>query len=714
MAVIGKIRQRSGLLIFLIGASIVGFLVMDATNSQFSVLKGRKDSVGKVNGEKISYNDFNKKYEENVKNTEDQMRGQPMSDEQRNGLKTQTWNQMVNDIIFNKIYDKLGINVTPDEMNELATGQENASPYIKQNGQFRNPQTGQFDPSLVRMYLSRLDQDPEGVEPGTVRRQWLNFETMLKQNQYQEKYNNLVTKGLFVPTWMGEMTYNDQNRLADFKYVQLPYSDVNDADVKVTDEDLKKYVDEHSARFKQEEETRKIDYVTFDIAASSADSAKTIQYLEEKRADFAAAKTASDDSVFVKLYSETPFDGAYYEKDKTLAPTQIKDSLFTAKIGTIVGPYVDNVFFKMAKISDRKLISDSVHVRDISFSFAGITSQEQANGIFKQIDSIYKAIDSLHGDFAQFAFAFSSDQASKMKGGDLGWVKRGTKDKAYNDLIFFHAQKGKLYKVPNQTENAIHLVQVIEDKPTTPAVLVSYLTKEILPSPETERNIYSTATNFAADNQSEAKFKASGEKVNMKTVSAVKKDAFDIPGLGSARDLIKWVYGAKKGDVSPVYTVDKKHVVALLEVVRAKGVPELDALRDAVKPEVIKDKKFEILSKKIADAKASNIDDLASKLAKSATEADKVSFGRPAVNGAFEPKVAATALVTPVGKLSVPVKGNAGVYVTQTIAVQEPVKTTDYSMYTYQLKQQLQSKSRYAQEVEKKLANIDDNRFDFF
>ena len=711
MAVIGKIRQRSGLLIFLIGASIVGFLVMDATNSQFSVLKGRKDSIGKVNGEKITYNDFTKKYEENVKSTEDQMRGQPMSDDQRNSIRTQTWNEMVNDIIFNKIYTKLGINVTPEEMNELATG-ENASPAITQVPAFKNPKTGQFDPNQVRLYLSSLDRDQEGAEPGTNRKTWLRFETALKQGQFQQKYSNLIVKGLYVPSWMGEMTYNDQNRLVDFKYVLLPYTDINDADVKVSDDDLKKYMNDHAARFKQEEETRKIDYVTFDIVASGSDSVKTVQYLQAKLADFSAGKTPAEDSIFVKLYSETPYDAAYYEKDKVLAP--VKDSLFAVKVGTVVGPYVDGGAFKYAKVSDRKLISDSVHVRDITFSFANVGSQEAANVIFKQIDSVYKAIDSLHGDFGQFAATFSADPMGKMRGGDLGWIKQGEKDKAINDLVFFHAQKGKLYKVPSATENAIHLIQVVEDKPTKPAVLVTYFTKEILPTPETEKFIYGTATNFAADNQSEAKFKASGEKLRIKTVNAVRKDAFDIDGLGSARDLVKWVYTAKKGDVSPIYTVDKKHVVALLETVRAKGLPEVDAVRDMIKADVVKDKKFELLSKKVADAKAANIDDLATKLNKAATLAEKSSFGRPAVNGAFEPKVVATALASPAGKLSQAVEGNGGVYVVQTVAVQEPVKTTDYGMYTYQLKQQLQGKARYAPEVEKKLANIDDNRFDFF
>jgi peptidyl-prolyl cis-trans isomerase D len=665
--------------------------------------------VGKVNGEKITYNDFTKKYEENIKSTEDQMRGQPMSDEQRNEIRTQTWNQMVNDIIFEKIYHSLGINVTPDEMNELATG-ENVSPAIVQN--FRNPKTGQFDPNNVRMFLSSLDQDQEGTEPGTRRKMWLRFETALKEGQFQEKYNNLITKGFYVPSWMGEMTYNDQNRLVDFKYVQLPYSDVNDADVKVSDDDLKKYLDEHGARFKQDEETRKIDYVTFDIAASAGDSAKTVQYLEDKRADFAAGKTPSDDSVFVRLYSETPYDGAYYEKDKVVSP--VKDSLFSVKVGSIVGPYIDGGSFKLAKVSDRKLISDSVRVRDIVFSFANVTSQEAANVAFQQIDSVFKAIDSLHGDFAQFAAAFSADQNSKMRGGDLGWIKQGEKDKAYNDLIFFHAQKGKTYKLPVQAENAIHILQVVEDKPTSPAVLVSYFTKEIVPSPETEKVIYETASNFAADNQSEAKFKASGEKMHMKSLPGVMKDAFEIRGLGSARDLIKWVYTAKKGDVSPIYTVDKRHVVALLESVHPKGLPDLDAVKDIIRPEVIKDKKFEMLSKKVADAKAANIDDLAGKLGKVAAEADKTSFGRPAVNGAFEPKVVATALVSPVGKLSAPVEGNGGAYVVQTLAIQEPVKSADYSMYTYQMKQQMQTKARDAAEVEKKLAKVEDDRFDFF
>ena len=596
---------------------------------------------------------------------------------------------------------------------ELATP-PSTSPYIKQDAQFKNPQTGQFDPSQVRLVrYGRLEQAPEGVEPGTVRKQWLKFETLLKQNQFQSKYDNLISKGFYTPTWMAEMAYNDQNRFAAIKYVALPYTDINDADVKVSDDDYSKFLQNHEARFKADEETRKIEYVSFDIIPSGADSVKLIQYLADKRAEFQKGEKPSDDSIFVKLYSESPYDGIYYSKDKLIST--VKDSLFADKIGTIVGPYLEGDFYKLAKISDRKLISDSVKVKDIKLNFNGITTQEAANREFKFIDSIYKAIDSLKGDFGAFAATYSDDPVSKTKGGDLGWVHQNEKEKAYNDLIFYHAQKGKVYKVPVQAENAIHLVMVYEDKPSIPAVAVAYLTKEILPSPETERNIYGAATNFAADNQNEARFKAAGEKIHAKTVNALKKDAFNVEGLqGPAREVVKWAFNAKKGDVSPVYTVDKKHVVAMLVDIRPKGLPDVASVRDFIKPEVIREKKYDMLAQKITGAKAANIDELASKLGKPAQEADHISFASANLNGANEPNVGASAEDLPTGKLSQPIKGRAGAYAIQVISVQEPAKASDYSMYSFQLKQMTAAKARYAEDVQKKLAKIDDNRFDFF
>jgi len=709
MAVIGKIRQRSGLLIGIIGASIVGFLVMDATNSQFSVLRGRKDSVGKVNGEKIGIQEFEKKYEENVKTQESQMQGQGVTEDMRNYLRNMTWDQMVDEVIFKRIYNKLGLTVTPAEMSELATG-ENVHPYIKQN--FSNPQTGQFDPNVVRNYLQNLDKDAPNTEPGSNRKQWMRFEESMMKDQYQKKYDNLISKALIVPTWQAEMVYTDATRTVDFKFVQVPYTDVADADVKVTDEDLQKYMSEHSAAFKSDVESRKIQFVTFDIAASPGDSAAILSQLEEKREEFAKGATVSDDSLFVKIYSETPFDEVYYTNDKLVSP--VKDSLFNLPVKTLVGPYVDGNQFKLAKISDRKMLSDSVRVREITISFAGITTQEQAQAKYLLVDSIVKQIDSLGGNFAAFAAAFSDDAISKVKGGDIGWVKQGEKEPEYNNILFYRGKKGKTYRTISQQQNAIHMFQIVEEKPSKVGVLVTYFSREIIPSPETEKNIYSVASGFDADNQSEAKFKEAAKKLNVKTVADLHEDMFNINGLGTSRDIVKWAFKAKKGDVSVVYTVGNKHVVAMLEEITPKGLKPLDAVREQVKALVVREKKYEILAKKIEAANASSIDDLAGKLGKPAAQVDNSSFASPSMNGYYEPNVVAAALNSPVGKVSKPIKGSNGAYAVQTIAVHEPAKATDVAAYGMSLKPRVEGKARNASDVQKKLADIEDNRSVFF
>lgn len=709
MAVIGKIRERSGLLIGIIGASIVGFLVMDATNSQGSVLKGRKDTVGKVNGTKITINEFEKKYEENIKNQELQMRGQPLNDDMRNYLRNQTWDQMVNEVIFNDLYENLGINVTPEEMNELATG-NNPHPYVKQS--FSNPQTGQFDPAQVKYFIQNLDKDDPGTEPGTRRKQWLAFETEIKKNQFQTKYDNLITKGLFTPTWLGEMNYNDQNTTVDFKYLSLPYSQIADDAVKVSDEDLQAYIKKHAAMFKLDDETRKLQYVAFDIAASAGDSAQTVKSLEENRAEFAEGTTIADDSVFVKLYSETAFDGVYYTQEQVFSP--VKDSLFSLPVKSLVGPYVDGGFFKIAKITDRKMISDSVKIRQIKITFNDVTTQEAGAAKRKLVDSIFTAIDSLKADFGLMALQYSNDDASKMAGGNIGWVKQGEREKELNNLLFYRAQKGKTYLHGSAQDNAFYIFQVVEDKPTKTAVLATYLSKEIIPSPETERSIYGTATAFAADNQDKAKFLEAGKKLNIKSVDNLMKDGFAVAGLGSARELVKWAFKANKGDVSTIFTIGKKHVVAFLEEVTPAGLPTLDAVRDMVKAQVVKEKKFEELSKKITAANASNIDDLAAKLGTTVLAANQATIANPALNGAYEPKVTGTALAAAAGKVSAPIEGNSGVFVVQLIEVKQPVKQSDYTIYTYQLKQKNQGKAGAAAAVQKKLADVVDNRSDFF
>jgi peptidyl-prolyl cis-trans isomerase D len=338
----------------------------------------------------------------------------------------------------------------------------------------------------------------------------------------------------------------------------------------------------------------------------------------------------------------------------------------------VIGPYIEDGMYKFAKITNRKALSDSVRVREIIFSFDNVKTQEEAQVKRKLFDSVFTQIDSFKKDFGMMAAMFSDDQASRVKGGDKGWIKFGQSEQVYNAAIFYFASKGEVIKT--YTQNALHIVQIIEDKPTKPAVQVAYFTKTILPTPETERAIYATASKFASDNNTETKFKEAVKgNPNAKTVEFITKNDFSVYGITNARELVRWAFNAKKGEVSSIIAAEKKHLVAYVETTREKGTPELDAVKEQVKIAFIKDKKNELNAKKIEATNVKTIEELASKTGKEVAFAERVVFANPVLGTVgYEPNVVAAAVYSKPGKLSAPIEGNTGTYVVEKVSGVDP------------------------------------------
>ena len=714
MAVIGSIRKRSGLLVGAIALSIFLFLLGDAVNNNFGVLKGGKgNEAGTVNGQTISYRDYTDQLNENVKNFESQYKIS-VPDQQRNELSRQTWEEMVNNILMNETSAKTGVTVSDDELVSLTTT-NNLHPIIRQQ-LFGN---GPVDVAGLNQFVRNLDIDDKGQEPGMKRKFWNKMVKDVKKSQLQTKYAILVAAGVGnVPTWMAENQYYETNKTADFKYTMLPFSDVNDNEIKYTDNDLKDYLSKNAAKFTSPEESRNIRYVAFNVTASSVDSGAALKALNERLDEFKKGEKKSDDSLFVKLYSETQFDDLYKTKDQ-LVGNAIADSAFSMPLHSVIGPYVEGGSYKYAKISARKMMSDSVKVKEIVFSFANVKSEAEQKARLMLIDSLYKAIDSLHADFGAVAAAYSDDQASKNAGGVVGWVSSANPqmDPYYRSIVFHNGEVGKTYRYIDGQQNLIKFVQIAEEKPTKQGVKVAYYTRAIMPSTETENNIYSNVNQFVSANSSEDKFKAymKAHEQDVKTAVNITKGSYEVMGLGSARPLVKWVFGAKRGDISPIISLgstatDRKHVIAYLESVTSTGTPDLESVKEKVKYLYLQDKKFELLSKKIADAKASNVDELASKLGKPAMQADKVTFQNATLPTGREPVVAAAGVYLAQGKMSGPIKGTNGVYVVQKISGFDPPKPTDLSQAIMAEKNAGYSKARGIAEAMKRLAKIDDNR----
>ncbi|MBA2422248.1 MAG: SurA N-terminal domain-containing protein, partial [Chitinophagales bacterium] len=222
MAIIGVIRNRMGpIIVIVIGLALAVFVLETALNSNSSLLKGNKDIVGVIDGEKIHYRDFTNQVDETVSTYKLQTNQSNVDDNTTYSLRDQTWNQLITDQINGSEYRKLGLTVSSDELKDMFLG-NNPVPEIKQA--FTNPQNGIFDPMAVKNYIENLDQSAEGEQPGERRARWVAFEKAQKQNRLLTKYQNLIAKAMYVPKWQAEMDYNEKNTRASIQYVMIPYT----------------------------------------------------------------------------------------------------------------------------------------------------------------------------------------------------------------------------------------------------------------------------------------------------------------------------------------------------------------------------------------------------------------------------------------------------------------------------------------------------------
>lgn len=719
MAVIGKIRGLGWKLAFIIGIVLFLFLISSELQNVNGLFNGSKTTLANINGTSISPQDFDKKINENEANFLLNKRdgNQNISEEERQQIREQTWNELKTSTIMDKVYQENGILVTTEEKLELTQGKF-AHPVMKQN--FPDPATGGVNSMAVKQFVTSLDKPQEGFEPGQKRKIWTNLEKYIVDDRHNTKYTGLLSKTIYAPKWAGEMLYNDYTTTSDLSVIQLLYGSIPDKDVKIEDKDLKEYLTAHSKKYETKEESRRIKFVTFAVTPSTFDSLEVSKYMSEK---FAELKTTDNDTVFINLYSESQYNGQWQRKSE-MSGANI-DSIFSLPVGGYAGPYYDGMAMKVAKVTNRKMLSDSVQYQQVFFS---IKTQEEANAKIVIFDSLFKQLDTLGGDMTAIANAFSEDPANTQQisategmklGGFKGWT---TKSMVSPQLAYFlfDNNEGRYMKV--QDDKGIYILKVVRDNPTVPAIKVSYLTKSIIPSKETEDGILSTVSKFANDNHDANKFELATKKIsplNTREFTLAEND-YQIPGVGISRQLIRWVYEAKKFDVSTPFRVDDKYVVAMVRQIVPKGVPSVDQIKVELTSAVLKEKKAALLSKKVTAAAAKSIDLLASKLGVQVVQIPGVNFANPYVgnlsrNG--EPAVVGAAAGLVKGKLSSPIVGNEGVYVLVVNDVKPvPVKdASQYKIYGSGVGQQIASRivSGIAKAIVEK-ANITDNRSTFY
>ena len=652
MSIIQRIRDKAAWFLFIaIGVSLLGFLVQDAFVGKTGkgLFGGSTTTVGTVNGKKIEVAE----YEQKIKQMEDQYQnmGYPMNDMMRQSVRENAWNQIISENNINEEVNKLGISVTPKELDDMLFGPNAPEEFKKQ---FTNEQ-GIYDVNAAKNAIAQLRKQKSAMAD--------NFNNVylpaLVSNRLHEKFVSLLSNTAYFPKWMLEKMNSDNNSLAAVSYVNIPYSTVADSSIKISDDEITAYISKHKDEFKQEE-SRGIAYVVFDASPSAADTASLMNNLALLKKELVNTPEADINTFLAKNGSQINFTDSYISKTAIQVPN--KDSIMALPNGAVYGPYIDAGNLTIAKKIDEKVLPDSVKARHILIATADRNGQPLMPDSVaeKRIDSIKSAIER-GSRFDSLAAKFSDDPGSKVLGGDLGYFASGRMVKEFNDFCF-SGKKGERKVV--KTQFGYHLIEIEDQKNFNPAYKIAYLSKTITPSQETDEKASGLASQFASESRNAKAFDENVKKRNYNKMLAadIKHNDMNIPALGSSRQMVKWIYEADRGDVSEMFTIDNKYVVGTVTEINKEGIASAAKARPMVEYIIRNQKKAEQIKKKIGTA--NTLEAIAAATNQPVLKADSVAFSAPFFPGAGqEGKVGGYAFTAAAkGKVSSPIAGNGGVY----------------------------------------------------
>uniref|UniRef100_UPI0027E3ADB7 peptidylprolyl isomerase n=1 Tax=Prevotella sp. TaxID=59823 RepID=UPI0027E3ADB7 len=540
---------------------------------------------------------------------------------------------------------------------------------------------------------------------------WTFIEKTLRQQLLAQKYQGLFAHCFLSNKVEAQMAFNDQNQESQIQLAALSYSSIDDNKVQISDADLKAKYDEVKGRFKQYVESRDIKYVDVQVKASAADRAALQKEFAGYSQALASATDASD--VVRKSTSLVNYLGVPVSKDAY--PSDIAQRLDSMAVGSTSKVFENNSdnTLNVIKLVSKQLLPDSVQYRQIQV--AGATAEESA----KRADSIYNALKA-GADFEVIAKKYGQT-------GEKTWL---TTRQYQSAPSLDHNTKDYIMSLNTMSVNELKnvalsqgnlIVQVVDRKGMINKYVAAVVKKNVAFSKDTYSAAYNKFSSFVSANLTADAIVKNATKAgfNVQERKDVTTAEHNLAGIRSTRDAMRWLFDAKKGDVSPLYECgDNDHLlVVVLDNINNVGYRSLDdaQVKEYVKGEVLKDKKAEMLM-----AKLNGVKSVAAAKAKGAnvSTVNQVTFAAPVfvpATGASEPALSGAVAATAKGKFcKLPVKGNAGVYVFEvTNKTQRPGKF-DAATEMQKLRQkEMQMAGNFMNELYIK-AKVFDNRYLFF
>ncbi len=715
MAALGKIRSKGGILVAAIGLALFAFLAEEAFRSCNGIKSETRQQIGEILGEKISVQDYQKLIDEYQSAIKFTMQRDNLTEDELNQVKDQVWQQLVNNRVLEADAKKVGLTVTEQELSNVLN--DGTNPMLAQTP-FVNQQTGRFDINALQQFLdgynkAKASNSPQLEQMQTIYDYWLFVEKNLRTQLLGQKYQALLASCVLSNKAEAKMAFKDNNEESDIQLASLAYSTIKDADVKVTDEDLKAKYEELKPAFRQNTETRDIKFVDYQIKASASDRNAIVKDMNELQKQLA---TATDPSMVIsKSGSMIPYLGLPVSSKAYQQYPDIASKIDSLAVGTtgVTENKQDNTL-NIIRVMSKAQLPDSVQFRQIQVA---ANTPEEAHA---KADSIQKALAG-GADFVAIAKRYGqTGEKVWFTGQQYEAAPSMSEDNRTYIEALLNGEVNAIQNVALTQGNII--LQVVDKKAMKTKTTAAIIKKLIDFSKATRSDAYNKFSEFVAKSTTAADLEKNASKYgyHVQSLNDVSTSEHYVAGVHGTRDALKWLFDAKQGDVSPLYECgDNDHLmVIVLSAIHPKGYRSWDdpQVKEILKREVIKDKKAEKLMAKL---KGVNSIAAAQAMGAKVSTVSQITFAAPAfvqATGSAEPALSGAVAATAAGKFSKnPVKGNAGVYVFQVVkkALRAGSKYNETMAMQQAAQQNMQYLSNFMQDLILK-ANVVDNRYLFF
>ena len=644
MGTLGKIRNRSGLLLTVIGFAMLAFILGDFMQSTRSSGSGTL-YVGELLGEQILIQTFEKTVDQGIENWKTQNPNQIVNQSVISSVRNQAWAQLTRELIMDEEYIKLGIGISDDEWMERISGL-NVHPEVSKIPAFQDPNNGRFDRTKVLAYLQQVEQDETGASVNN----WLSFQDYLINVIRNEKYDKLVEKGVYINSEESKISYNEGTQITTYNYISLPYSMIEDSLVELSDKEIKNYYNKNKNDYSQEK-SKNIDYVVFNVVPTKGDDLETRASLNDLKSDFV---NYDDYLTLVRRNSDNARAVFNFNKKEDFVQDSAFSLLVDNNVGTVIGPYKSNPStYRISKLVDVQMRPDSVQARHILIS----PSQEITIDSAKSIIFDLKRQVENGKDFGSLAQSRSDDKNSAIMGGELGWFVEGAMLEQFNEACF--TSLANELKVV-ETQYGVHLIQVMNKSRLNKKFKIAYVDRNISASTETYNNYYTQAAQFVSSvNSDNGSFDTIVIKENLVKRSDVKvvTSKENIIGLPNSRSIVKWMNKASLGNISEVFEFDNSYVVAKITKENNSEYIPLSEVENKVKQSLRSEKKYEKLVERLGAY--SSLEEISETMNINIVRDKKAQMSLLSVDDlGYAPELIGAIYATEIGTVSNPIKLN--------------------------------------------------------